>query len=131
MPRLSVRIDMKTIRDYFSIFSGGQAVKDHLAIGCCPCDEAAVQVGVDDYRALAGAQARRYVEAIRTVLGDEPKGAGLGGKWFAHDFGSYCEVVCWYETENPAAAEYAFRCESEAPSRWPEGLEKAESEVAA
>jgi hypothetical protein len=27
-------------------------------------------------------------------------------------------VVCFYDTDNEAAAQYAYRCESEAPVRW-------------
>ena len=42
-------------------------------------------------------------------------------KWFEHDFGSYCEVVCWYETEDEKALDYAFRCENEMLLTWEGG----------
>jgi hypothetical protein len=62
-----------------------------------------------------------FIELLRKTFGDEPERARLAIKWFDHDFGSYCEVVCWYETEDEKARDYAFRCENECPLTWEGG----------
>ncbi|MDO8637597.1 MAG: hypothetical protein Q7R34_15420 [Dehalococcoidia bacterium] len=57
---------------------------------------------------------------IRKKLGPEPEGASLGIKSNPHDFGTYYEVLCYYDDENEEAAAYAYRCESESPTHWEE-----------
>jgi hypothetical protein len=51
-------------------------------------------------------------------FGPEPEGAWLSVKWFEHDFGPYCEVVCYYNTDIQASVQYAFRCEDDLPATW-------------
>lgn len=94
--------------------------KDYIEIGPAPCEEECAQVGSDGYHARAREECRRFIEAIRAKLGPEPDGARLAAKSFSHDFGTYHEVVCWYDEGNEAAAAYAFRCEAEAPTHWPD-----------
>ena len=92
--------------------------RDFLEIGPAPCDEECAQVGDPDFHSRAGEECRRFVELIRKKLGPEPEGATLRVTTHYHDFGPYPEVTCWYDDELPAAVDYAFRCESEAPTRW-------------
>ena len=66
-------------------------------------------------------ECERFIELLRKTFGDEPDGARLAVKWFDHEFGAYCEVVCWYDTEDEKARDYAFRCENEMPLTWEEG----------
>ena len=94
-------------------------MRDYTSIGPSPCEETCVQVGADDYSRLARIECQRFIDAIRQTLGPEPDGASLRVKSFPHDFGSYMEVVCYYEDENETATDYAFKCESESPSTWP------------
>jgi hypothetical protein len=61
-----------------------------------------------------------YIEAIRKKLGNEPEGARLAVKSFQHDFGTYQEVVCSFDTEIEGAIEYAYKCESDSPATWGE-----------
>jgi hypothetical protein len=91
----------------------GLSKSDVVRIGPAPCDEECAQVGQKDYRERAVEECMRFIKLLRKTFGDEPEGARLAIKWFDHDFGSYCEVVCWYEKED--AREYAFRCENETP----------------
>ncbi len=93
--------------------------RDYIEIGPAPCEEECAQVGSDGYHARAREECRRFIGAIRAKLGPEPDGARLAAKSFSHDFGTYHEVVCWYDEGNEAAAAYAFRCEAEAPTHWP------------
>lgn len=93
--------------------------RDFLVIGSSPPGEKCVQIGCEDYRRLAKAECLRYVDTLRATVGPEPEGAELRVKWFAHDFGEYCEVVCFYSEDDEAATEYALKCESDGPDKWP------------
>ena len=62
-------------------------------LGPCPAEEDPVQVGDENYAALARAECLRYIETIRQVCGTEPEGARLTVKSQPHDYGSYLEVV--------------------------------------
>lgn len=93
---------------------------EFLAIGAAPCKEACAQVGDDDYGPRALAEGRRFIEAIRRKLGPEPEGARLAIKGFPHDFGTYYEVVCWYDPDRETSAVYAYDCERDAPATWDE-----------
>jgi hypothetical protein len=100
-------------------------MKDYIEIGSSPCDEDCAQVGEADYERKARTDCTLYIGAIRKKLGKEPQGARLAIKKFAHDFGTYMEVVCHYDDNFQKAEEYAFKCESEAPTTWKEvGMEK-------
>lgn len=97
-------------------------MREYLNIGSTPCEEVCAQVGTENYEVRAKAECRAYIEAIRQVVGPEPEGAQLAIKGFDHDFGRYYEVVCWYDTDDEESEAYAFRCEGDAPSTWPEGI---------
>ena len=92
--------------------------RDFMTIGSSPTDEPCVSVGEPDYSRRAREECNRFIELIRKVLGEEPPGAHLAVKSFPHDFGTYMEVVCYFDEDNPAANEYAYRCEADAPARW-------------
>ena len=93
-------------------------MRDYFCIGSSPCEEDCAQVGQPDYRRKAIAECYRFIQLIRDTLGPEPEGAELRIKAFEHDFGTYHEVVCWFETDNEAAREYAHRCDDHAPATW-------------
>ena len=93
---------------------------DLVYLGPAPAEEDCVQVGDPDYARKAKAECRAYIEAIRKVLGPEPEGARLSIKGEQHDFGVYYEAVAYFNPNNQAAAEYAYRCEEKAPTTWAE-----------
>ena len=93
--------------------------KDYISIGGSPCDEQCVQVEpTGAYVGPMRDDCKRFMELIRKVLGQEPDGAYLSVKGFPHEFGTYYEVVCYFDDENEEARKYAFRCESESPTQW-------------
>lgn len=93
--------------------------KDYISIGSSPCDEQCVQVEPSGaYVGPMREECKRFLELVRKVMGEEPAGARLSIKGFPHDFGTYYEVVCYFDDDNEEARNYAFRCESEAPTRW-------------
>lgn len=91
---------------------------DYLTLGSTPPEEDCAQVGQPDYNERSQRECKRFIALLRRTFGPEPEGARLAIKLFPHDFGSYREVVCYYENNNPKAIEYAFRCESETPATW-------------
>jgi len=93
-------------------------MRDYLTIGATPCEESCEPVPYKDGGIKAKAECAAFIEAIRRKLGPEPAGAQLRVKSFPHDFGTYYEVVCWYEEDDVEACQYAYRCESDAPTTW-------------
>lgn len=91
-------------------------MKDFLTLGPTPCEEPCAQVGQPHYRQKAMEECTRFIQLLREKFGPEPEGACLRVTWFPHDFGSYCEVVCSYNTDSQAAVDYALRCEAETPA---------------
>ena len=86
---------------------------DFIYIGSAPAEEDCVQVNMDNscYPAQMKEECKRYIKALIRVYGEEPDGCILTIKWENHDFGSYCEVVCKYDTNSQEAVDYAFRVE--------------------
>ena len=98
-------------------------MRHYFSLGQTPSAEDCAQVGQPDYRRKALAECERYIALIRETLGPEPEGAELTVKSFPHDFGTYYEVVIWFEPDAPAAVAYAERCEDDAPSTWDGGID--------
>jgi hypothetical protein len=90
----------------------------YIDVGSAPYIEDCAQLGAADYYDRARRECRAYIGQLRRLLGPEPPGARLKTKANAHDFGTYLSVVCQYETDNQAAMQYAFRCESDGPEEW-------------
>lgn len=93
-------------------------MRDYIDIGSTPCEEECAQVGSEDYLKKARVECKRFMELIRKKLGPEPPGAELRIKSNPHDFGTYLEVVCYYEEGNEEALAYALKCEADAPMTW-------------
>ena len=94
-------------------------MRDYISIGSAPCEEACVQVNPEgDYHQAMRAECLRFLELVSKKLGPEPEGASLAIKSNPHDFGTYYEVVCYFEDSNEEAREYALLCEGEAPLTW-------------
>ena len=93
-------------------------MRQYFSIGSTPSEEDCAQVGQPDYRRKALEECERFIALIRDTLGSEPEGAELAIKSFSHDFGTYYEVVIWFEPDDAAAVAYAVRCEDDAPTTW-------------
>jgi hypothetical protein len=93
-------------------------MQDYIVIGPSPHEEECAMVGEPDYRRRARAECQRFIQLIRETLGPEPEGAALGIKGFEHDFGTYFEVVCHFDTDFPDAVAYARRCDDDTPATW-------------
>lgn len=96
----------------------GDVSKEIMWLGSAPAEESCAQLGEADYARNAKAECLAYIQAIKRVCGEPPEGADLRVRAEMHDFGSYYEVAVVYDPSNRAAAEYAFKAESEAPTTW-------------
>ena len=95
-------------------------MQDCLDLGSTPSQEDCAQVGREDYHLRARRECRAYINQLRRMFGEEPDGARLSVKSNPHDFGSYLSVVCYFDGDNKAAADYAYHCEAKGPKEWDE-----------
>lgn len=93
---------------------------DYIDIGSVPSGEDCAQVGTEGYFEKGNKECRAFLNQLRRQFGVEPLGARLKIKTNQHDFGPYQEVVCCYDENNQAAANYALKLESEMPEHWDE-----------
>ena len=94
-------------------------MRDYVSIGSAPCDEDCVQVTKEgDYHEAMKTECRRFLELIRKKLGPEPPGTRLAVKANPHDFGTYYDVVVYFDDEDEQARGYALRCEGWSPRTW-------------
>ena len=101
---------------------------DYINIGITPADEDCTQVVKNqecNYLPKQKQECRMYVAQLKRQFGEPPVDARFEIKTFEHDFGPYCEVVCWYrqpedDEETTDSFEYALQCESQAWQQWDE-----------
>ena len=88
---------------------------DYISIGSSPTDEDWAQVSSENYLSKAIEECRRFIGLLRKKFEDEPEGARLKVKSFPHDFGTYHEVVCYYDDAIKESFEYALLLEGNTP----------------
>lgn len=84
--------------------------RDYIDIGSTPANTECFSVG----HLLAPAETRIY----RDQLQREFPTAILRVRAFPHDFGTYHEVVAYYDTEDEQSVETAYAVESDASPEW-------------
>jgi hypothetical protein len=99
-------------------------MRDYLDLGCAPSHEDCAQVGSSDYYERSRRESRAYMGQLRRMFGEEPDGAGLSIRSNPHDFGTYLSVVCYFDADNQASVDYAFKCEGQAPEFWDEEAQR-------
>lgn len=92
--------------------------RDYLTLGSTPTAEPCAQVGQPDYMERTLQEGKRFIRQLIKQFGEPPEGASLRLKGFPHDFGTYHEVVVWYDDDYPKAVDYAFLLEAETPEYW-------------
>lgn len=98
-------------------------MRTYLELGGTPSDEDCAQVGQDDYREKALAECRRYKAQLERQFPNPPEGCSFGIKSFPHDFGSYHEVVIYFNDGNDEQIDFAYKVENEAPGNWQDAPE--------
>lgn len=99
-------------------------MRDFISIGSSPVSEECAQVGSDDYDVKSRLECKVFASQLRRQFGDEPGTANISIKSFSHDFGSYREVVCYYDEDDDIGRGYAYKLESEALEYWDELAKK-------
>lgn len=100
---------------------------EYIELSSVPVTESCAQVGADDYHERSLLECRVYRSQLERQF---PISEELGSdvyykiKSFPHDFGSYREVVIYYNTDNDAAVEYAYKVEGDLPENWDEEAQK-------
>ena len=88
-------------------------MRDYLALGPVPAEEDCQQIGMSDYDGEKDtADLRRY----KAMLEERWPDAHFAIKSFPHDFGSYREVVVYFDTEQEDPI--AFDIEANLPRTW-------------
>ena len=92
---------------------------DWIYLGQAPADEPCAQIRQPDYETRAREECQRWRDLLESRFGhDRPETASLRIKREDHDFGSYYEVAIRFDSSCRRALDWAFRVESEAPTRW-------------
>lgn len=84
---------------------------DYITIGPVPNDEPCAQVGKDYYDLLQTIECRLYRQALLEHYGEPPGNACLKTKSFPHEYGTYKEVVVYYNPNNEDEVGYALEVE--------------------
>lgn len=94
--------------------------KTYLSIGCTPAAEECVQVSqTHDYFSPMMYQCERFKQMLIAKFTNCNK-VELKVKTFLHDFGTYAEVVAYFEENDPEAQAQAIFIENNMPSYWTE-----------
>lgn len=93
-------------------------MRDYITIGSVPAGEKCAQLGSEDYYSQSRAEGRALIGQLRRILGAEKGSAQFAIKGFPHDFGTYHEVVCYFDDSDEVGADYAYTAEGELPEEW-------------
>jgi len=92
-------------------------MRDYLTLGPTPVDEPCQQVGTSHFDKQAETrELRAFLHQLERLY---PKGE-FSIKAFPHDFGTYREVVVWFDEEIPETLELAIQVEGNTPLNWDE-----------
>ena len=93
-------------------------MSDRLEIGATPYGENCAQVGSDDYHERAKKECAAFRNQLIRMFGEPPNGARVVVTSSPHDYGTYHEIAVRYDSNLPAALEYALKLEGECPEHW-------------
>ncbi len=91
---------------------------DYFVLGPVPAGEECAQVGDPEYAKKNREEATKYIQQLLRRFGKPPIGAKIHTKAFRHDFGTYHEVVCSYDSASPDGEEYCADMEANTPEYW-------------
>ena len=92
-------------------------MRDYLNIGSTPHEEPCAQVGRDDYNKLSTIECKAFAHQCHRALTakyGEDYTVEIRVKSFPHDFGSYKEVVVYYNPDIESDFQQALYLEGEA-----------------
>lgn len=92
--------------------------REYISIGSTPCGEDCAQVGTPDYAQRAKVEGIAFINQLKRMFGEPPGEADIRLKSFPHDFGTYYEVVIYYNPNSETEVEYAYNIEGNTPEEW-------------
>ena len=95
-------------------------MRDYLTLEATPVGEDCSQVGVENYSHMSRIECSVFKDQLERTF---PK-CNFGVKSFPHDFGTYREVVVYFDDENEEESENAFEVESNLPEFWDDVAKK-------
>lgn len=104
-------------------------MRDYISIGSVPFEEDCIQVGKDNYHEMSRIECRVFIDQLTRIFGKGTENNKIRAKSFPHDFGSYLEVVVFFDDEDQDSLEYAFKVEGEFPAKWDEEALKQLNEL--
>jgi hypothetical protein len=93
-------------------------MRDYVSLSSVPADEDCAQVGSPDYPERMKAESKRYIELLNKRFINPPEGSYFSRKSFPHDFGTYHEIVVYFDDENKDEIDFAFFVEANLPAKW-------------
>ncbi len=98
---------------------------DYIELGPVPTDEECEQLGPTYNRKRAFSECLAFKDQLRRQF-PKPEGVPgrLGIKSSPHDFGTYLEVVAYFDDTNEASMDWAFGIENNIPEHWDEAAKK-------
>lgn len=97
-------------------------MKNYLTLGSTPYDENCAQVGNDNYYDQSQIELHIYGKYIQRLFPEilVSKTLYLKIKSFPHDFGTYKELVIYYDNSNEKEYNLALNIDSNLPKNWDE-----------
>jgi len=99
-------------------------MRDFISIGPSPAEEECAQVGTEGFDHRNKMECVAYEAQLIRLFGEPPQGAYLAIKAFQHEFGTYREVVCYFDDNHPESIDYAFKLEGNSPAKWDDQARK-------
>lgn len=93
-------------------------MKDYLCIGSSPSAEICAQVGADNYHEQSQKELRAFKSQLERLFPNPPGGCCVAIKSCPHDFGTYYEVVCYFDDDIEESRHYAYNMENNTPENW-------------
>jgi hypothetical protein len=102
-----------------------QMARDYLSLGSTPAGENCQQLGPNYNPVKARMELTAYIDQLKRQFPDyEEKGIYFRSKSFPHDFGTYTEVVVWFDDLSDTSCSAAFDVENNTPEFWDEEAKK-------
>lgn len=93
-------------------------MKNELYLSSSPINEDCAQLGSSNYHYRIYLECNEYIKQLKRMFGEPPIGSRFKIKHCPHDFGTYYEVVIYFDESNEEESEYAYNVESNIPEYW-------------
>jgi hypothetical protein len=93
-------------------------VRDYITLGSSPGNENCTQLGSDNYDIQSRKECLAFKHQLERLFSEPPEGCYFSVKSFSHDFGTYKEVVCYFDDSIEESCSFAYNAENNTPGSW-------------